>query len=55
VNLIEDSDQIDQILELIRTMEPNYPLNDEFELDVSNLEAATWLELRALVTKLLGR
>jgi hypothetical protein len=58
VNLIEDSDQVDQILDLIRTMEPSYPLNDdddELELDVSNLEPATLLELRALVTKLLGR
>jgi hypothetical protein len=39
-------------------MEPSFPLNsddDELELEVSNLEPATLFELRALVTKLLGR
>jgi hypothetical protein len=58
VNLIEDSDQVDQILDLIRTMEPHYPLDsgdDELELEMANLEPGTLLELRALVTRLLGR
>jgi hypothetical protein len=58
VNLIEDPGQVDQIIELIRTMEPNYlpgDTEDELELEVSSLEAATLFELRALVTRLLGR
>jgi hypothetical protein len=58
VNLVEQPDQVDQIIDLIRTMEPNFlpsDTEDEIELEVSTLEPATLLELRVLVTRLLGR
>jgi hypothetical protein len=58
VNLIEDSDGVDQIIALVDRMEPDKELSaadDEIELDVSKLEQATLVELRLLVNKLLGR
>jgi hypothetical protein len=58
VNLIEDSDQVDEIIALIKRMEPEKGMNlddEEVELDVSRLEPATMSELRLLVTKFLGR
>jgi hypothetical protein len=60
VNLIEEPDQVDQIIDLIRTMEPNHIQNTEddddwLELEMAALEPATLIELRILVTKLLGR
>jgi hypothetical protein len=59
VNLIEEPDQVDQIIDLIRTMEPNHMQNTEdddwLELEMAALEPATLIELRILVTRLLGR
>jgi hypothetical protein len=58
VNLIEDSDAVDQIIALVAKMEPEKELgdgDDEIELDVSKLDQSTLIELRMLVNKLLGR
>jgi hypothetical protein len=60
VNLIEEPDQVDQIIDLIRMMEPNHIQNTEdnddwLELEMAALEPATLIELRILVTRLLGR
>jgi hypothetical protein len=58
VNLIEDPDQVDRIIALVKSMEPSRAIgadDEEMELDVSKLEQPTLFELRVLVNTLLGR
>ncbi|OHS99338.1 Bromodomain containing protein [Tritrichomonas foetus] len=58
VNLIEDSDQVQQIIDLVKRMEPSIEGgadDDEFVLEIEKLKDATLFELRALVSQILGR
>ena len=60
IYLIEEDDEVDEIIELIRKMEPEFPLNPidedgEIELEIGKLKRETLSELRMLVNALLGR
>ena len=58
VNLIEDPEQVQQVIDLVKKLEPS--LNDdaneeeEFVLDIEKLKEGTLVELRALVSQILG-
>lgn len=58
MNLIEDDDQVDEMLDLIKRMEPDDRLvvdDDLIELDITKLKTTTLFEMRLLVNRLLGR
>lgn len=58
MNLIEQDEEIDEMLDLIRRMESEDKLVEDdgmIELDITNLKPATLSEMRMLVNRLLGR
>lgn len=60
IYLIEGDDEVDEIIEMIRKMEPEIslvPIDDsgEIEVEIAKLKRETLSELRGLVNALLGR
>lgn len=57
INLVEDLDDIQKIIDLIKEIEPKMAVveDDEVVIEISKLQSQTQISLRELVSKMLGR